>query len=72
MASESVATAERQDRTLIGQLIQAVDTVGARCDELANRVERLEALLDEAVSALGADLIAVRVALQQRGQSHGG
>ena len=63
MAGEPVATAERQDRSLIGQLIQAVDTLGARCDQLTDRLERLETLLEETVSALGADLVAVRAAL---------
>jgi hypothetical protein len=63
MASEPVATAERQDRSLIGQLIQAVDTLGARCDQLTDRLEHLETLLEETVSALGADLVAVRAAL---------
>jgi hypothetical protein len=72
MASEPVATAERQDRTLIGQLIQAVDTLGARCDELAGRVERLETLLDETVSSFGADVVAVRAALQRLEQGVGG
>ena len=72
LANEPVASAERQDRALIGQLIQAVDTLGARCDELADRVARLETLLEETVTALGADLVAVRAALQRPDQGVGG
>jgi hypothetical protein len=48
-----------------------VDTLGARCDELAVRVERIETLLEEVVTALGADLVAVRIALERRDPSPG-
>ena len=68
MASEPAATAQQQDRVLIGQLIQAADTLGARCDQLADRLERLEDLLEETVTALGGDLIAMRAALQRLGE----
>jgi hypothetical protein len=71
MAGEPVATAERQDRSLIGQLIQAVDTLGVRCDQLTDRLERLETLLEETVGALGADLVAVRAALPRPEQGVG-
>ncbi len=71
MAGEPVASAEREDRNLIGQLIQAVDTLGVRCDQLTDRLERLETLLEETVSALGADLVAVRAALRRPDQGVG-
>ncbi len=57
------ASAQRDDRGLIGDLIRANDAVARRCDELAGRVADLEALVAEIVTVVSEDLTHVRALL---------
>lgn len=64
----SLSTRERpqEDRALIGRLIQVVDLLASRCDELADRLHRLESALDEVSSASAEELTRIRAALAGR------
>lgn len=59
----SVGAAQRDDRALIGDLIRATDLLAGRCDELADRVADLEALVEEIVCVVSEDLTHVRAVL---------
>jgi hypothetical protein len=63
--------AQRQDRAILATIIQAVDAVARRCDELAGRVAELEAVIGEVVDVLGADLVRVRAELARRSATSG-
>jgi hypothetical protein len=51
------------DRSLIGDLIRAVDAVAARVDDVAGRVGNLELLVQEVLDRLSEDLVRVQAAL---------
>jgi hypothetical protein len=59
----ALGPAQRRDRALVGSVIQAVDAVARRCDELADRVVELEAVVSEVVDVLGAELTRLRAML---------
>jgi len=63
--------AQRQDRAILANVIQAIDAVARRCDELAGRVAELEAVIGEVVDVLGADLVRVRAELARRSAASG-
>jgi hypothetical protein len=63
--------AQRQDRAVLANVIQAVDAVARRCDELVGRVAELEAVIGEVVDVLGADLVQVRAELARRSAASG-
>jgi hypothetical protein len=54
---------QRQDRAILASVIQAVDAVARRCDELAGRVAELETTIGEVVDVLSADVVRVRAEL---------
>ena len=62
-SAASVGAAQRDDRALIGDLIRATDVLAGRCDELANRVADLEALVEEIVCVVSEDLTHLRATL---------
>jgi hypothetical protein len=59
----------RTDRELIAQLIRAVDTVAARCDELSDRLASQQVLLDEVATALTEEVTAIRAKLARAGEA---
>ncbi|HVX21091.1 MAG TPA: hypothetical protein VHB02_07075 [Acidimicrobiales bacterium] len=63
IATDLVGHDQRDDRALIESLIHAVDTLALRCDELANRLARLDDAVGEVVDVLGADLVRLRAAV---------
>ncbi len=56
----TVGAAQRDDRALIGDLIRAADALATRCDELADRLVTLEALVEEVVCVVSEDLTHLR------------
>ncbi len=58
-----VGRLQRPDRVLLGDLVQAVETAAARTDELADRLTRLEALVEEVVQVFSEDLVHLRAAV---------
>lgn len=63
VAQRSVGPDLRDDRMLIGDLIRATDIVAQRCDDLALRMTQLEALVEEVVRVVSADVASLRAAL---------
>lgn len=63
VAGALLSNVSQHDRALVGSVIQAVDAVARRCDELGDRVHELEQLLGEVVEVLGADLTRIRAHL---------
>lgn len=57
---------QRPDRALLGNLVQAVEATAARTDELADRLARLEALVEEVVQVFSEDLVHLRAAVASR------
>ncbi|HEY1734213.1 MAG TPA: hypothetical protein VGG23_07190, partial [Acidimicrobiales bacterium] len=57
---------QRQDRAILASVIQAVDAVAQRCDEIAGRVAELETAINEVVDVLSADLVRARAELAHR------
>jgi len=55
--------AEHAARELTGDLIRAVDVLAQRCDDLAARLSSLEELVEEVITVMAADLVAIRAAL---------
>ncbi len=53
----------RDDRMLVGDLIRATDVVARRCDDLAQRIAQLEAVVEEVVRVISADVTSLRAAL---------
>lgn len=51
---------QRDDRALIGDLIQAVDALATRSDELARRLDQLQSVVDELIGAVGEELVQLR------------
>ena len=56
----------REDAQLLAELIRAVDAVAARCDELAQRLARAEAVLEDVATTYGAELAGLRAELAER------
>jgi hypothetical protein len=55
----------RSDDVLVGDLIRAVDVLAARCDELANRMERIEAVVADIAGPLGQDVARLQLQVMQ-------
>jgi len=63
VARRSLGPDLRDDRMLIGDLIRATDVVARSCDDLAQRVAQLEAVVEEVVGVISADVTSLRAAL---------
>ena len=55
--------AQQADRYLIGGLIRAVDALAKRVDEIGERLQLLEAVVDDLVVVTGHELTAIRAVL---------
>ena len=60
------------DQVFIADLIRAVDAVAARCDELSDRLQHQQIVLDDAVTIFGEELTRIRAELASRGGGDGG
>jgi hypothetical protein len=60
------------DQVIIADLIRAVDAVAARCDELSDRLQHQQIVLDDAVTIFGEELTRIRAELAPRGGDDGG
>jgi hypothetical protein len=54
---------QSSDNALLGGLIRMTDVLVARCDELSTRMSDLEAVLEDAITVVGDDLVRIRAAL---------
>lgn|GEM_PF-4008723 len=61
----NAATAQSQDRGLVGDLIRAVDAIAQRVDDLGARLNRLERLVQVVFDTLSEDLVRVLVAVDR-------
>lgn len=61
-----VGRLQRPDRVLLGNLVQALEATAARTDELADRLARLEALVEEVVEVFSEDLAHIRATVAAR------
>lgn len=59
----AAAGVQQADRAMTGDLIQAVDTLARRIDELTTRLTDLEALVQDVVDTVSEDLVRLQVAL---------
>jgi hypothetical protein len=50
------------DREIVADLIRAIDALASRCDELADRLEHQQIVVDDAVSIFGEELTRLRAA----------
>ena len=71
LAAQSTGQEQRDDRALIGDLIRVAEALAVRCDELAGRIQHLEAALEEAVEVLSEDLVHARAGLADRPEPAG-
>jgi hypothetical protein len=55
------------DQVFIADLIRAVDAVAARCDELSDRLQHQQIVLDDAVTIFGEELTRIRAELAPHG-----
>jgi hypothetical protein len=62
-ARRVVGRLQRPDRALLGDLVRALETTAARTDELADRLARLETLVEEVVEVFSEDLVHLRAVL---------
>ena len=60
------------DQAIIGDLIRAVDAVAARCDELSDRLQHQQIVLDDAVTIFGEELTRIRAELAPHSGGDGG
>ncbi|MGH9088374.1 MAG: hypothetical protein ACRDYZ_09725 [Acidimicrobiales bacterium] len=70
-AAEATRTSQQDDRTLIGDLIRAVDALAIRSDELSERLGHLQSVVEGVIAALGADVVQLRAALASSGRLAG-
>lgn len=71
-AAEAALHSQQADRFLIGDLIRGLDAVAMRVDEIGERLQLLEAVVDELVIATGQDLTSIRAALASAGGERSG
>lgn len=62
-ATEATRADRQDDRALVGDLIRAVDMLASRSDELAHRLDHLQAVLTELIAAFGDDVVRLRASL---------
>lgn len=68
--SAAAGTAQQEDRSLIGDLVRAVDAIARRVDELSGRLGDLEHVVQEAVAVLSEDLVRLRASAEpERGSA---
>lgn len=60
---DELARIEQIDRALIGDLVQVVDLIAARLDELGRRLLSLESLVEEVVMVTSEELTALRASI---------
>lgn len=65
-AKRMIGRLQRPDRALLGDLVRALEAAATRTDELADRLARLEALVEEVVQVFSEDLTQIRAALAAR------
>jgi len=65
LAKAALGHLQRSDRLMMGELVDAVEAIGNRVDELSDCLATLEALVEEVVQVLGEDLVQVRAILEQ-------
>lgn len=70
-ATEATRADRQDDRALIGDLIRAVDTLASRSDELAHRLDHLQAVVTELIAAVGDDVVQLRASLARPRASEG-
>lgn len=68
----AAAGVQQADRAMTGDLIQAVDTLARRIDEITTRVTDLEALVQDVVETLSEDLVRLQLALATHGGGEAG
>jgi hypothetical protein len=65
-AKRVIGRLQRSDRALLGDLVRALEAAATRTDELADRLARLEALVEELVQVFSEDVTQMRAALAAR------
>jgi hypothetical protein len=60
------------DRHFLADLVRAVDAVAARCDELSERVGKLEVVADDLARILGEEITQLRAAVERMADRESG
>ena len=54
------------DPQVVADLVRAVDAVAARCDEMSDRLQQLQATVDDLSGTLGEEVARMRAVLERR------
>jgi hypothetical protein len=60
------------DRQFLAELVRAVDAVAARCDELSERVGKLDVIADDLTRILGEEITQLRAAVERMADRESG